>query len=90
MLRKLGIPVLALAAVLMASIPAISMARDREDHHADVRARNDWHDRDGLHLGIGVYTTPVPAPVPAPAPTPAGYYDQFGIWHPYAYPQYGN
>lgn len=90
MLRKVGIPLLALAGVLSAAIPTVSIARDRDDHHETFRGRDDWHVRgDRDRVGIGVYTTPVPVPVPAPAPAPAGYYDQYGVWHPYAYPQYG-
>ena len=98
MLRRLGIPALALAAALSAAVPGVTMARDRDDHreafqgNAEVRDRDFDHDRDRDHdrdwdrdrgrwnLGFGVYG----APVPAPAPSPAGYYDQYGTWHPYA------
>ena len=84
---------MALAAALAVAAPAVSLARDRDDHpgghHEVYRGREAWrgrdwdHDRRGWSLGFG-YTAPVPAPVvPAPA---AGYYDQFGDWHPYNYP----
>jgi hypothetical protein len=89
--RKLGIPALALAAVLTAAVPGVTFARDRGDHHEVFRGREGWrgdrgwdrdHDR-GWNFGLGFYAAPVPVPVPAPAP--AGYYDQFGVWHPYYY-----
>ena len=94
MTKKIKIPALALAAALTATIPAVSMARDRDDHHEAVRGRDDrdfrWdrgHDRGGWNVGLGVYADPVPVPVatPVPAPAPTGYYDQYGVWHPYAY-----
>lgn|SRR5215469_2222940 len=95
MLRKLGIPVLALAAALTAVVPTVSMARDRDDHHENFRGRDDRHERgdrdrdrdDRWRSGVGVYSAPAPVAVPAPAP--AGYYDQYGVWHPYAYTPYG-
>jgi hypothetical protein len=100
MLKRLGIPVLALAA-LTTIVPAVGMARDRDDHrggerqeayrgHDDDRVRDrDWdrdHDRRGWNAGFGFNT----APVPAPAPVANGYYDQYGNWHPYVnYGRYG-
>jgi hypothetical protein len=89
MLRKLGIPVLAIAAALAAAVPSVSMARDRDDHHEAVR--RDFHsDHDRFRGGwnVGIYAAPAPV-VPAPAPAPAGYYDQYGVWHPYAVYPYG-
>jgi len=83
---------MALAAGLAVAAPGVSLARDRDDHrgghHEVYRGREGWrnrdwdHDRRGWSLGFG-YTAPVPVPV-APAPA-TGYYDQFGVWHPYNY-----
>jgi hypothetical protein len=92
MLKKLGISTMALAAALVVATPGVSLARDRDDHrggerHEIYRGRDGWRGRDwdrdrhGWSFGFG-YAAPVPVPVPAPA---AGYYDQFGVWHPYAY-----
>lgn len=83
---------MALAAALAVAAPGVSLARDRDDHrggehHEVYRGHEGSRDRDwdrgrGWSFGFG-YTAPAPAPVvPAPA---AGYYDQFGVWHPYAY-----
>jgi hypothetical protein len=110
MLKQLGISTLALAAALAVATPGISLARDRDDHrggdrhefygghnsrggdwdHARDRDR-DWdRDRHGWSFGFG-YAAPVPVPAPAPA---AGYYDQYGVGHAYAYypsgPNYPN
>ena len=92
MLKRLGISTMALAAALAVAAPRVSLARDRDDHrggehHEVYRGHYGWRDRDwdrgrGWSLGFG-YTAPARAPVvPAPA---AGYYDQFGVWHPYTY-----
>jgi len=88
MSKRLGISTMALAAILAAAVPGVSLARDRDDHrggehHEVYRGHDRWRDRDwdrgrGSSLGFG-YT----APVPVPAPAPAGYYDQFGVWHSY-------
>jgi hypothetical protein len=91
MLKKLGISTMALAAALAVAAPGVSLARDRDDHrggehHEVYRGHEGWRDRDwdhdrrGWSFGFG-YTAPAPV-VPAPA---AGYYDQFGVWHAYAY-----
>ena len=88
MLKKLGISTLALAAALAVATPAVSLARDRDDHrggerHEVYRGHDGWRGRDwdrdrhGWSFGFG-YAAPAPAP-------PAGYYDQFGVWHPYTY-----
>ena len=82
MLKRLGISTMALAAALAVATPAVTLARDRDDHrggeHHEFYRGRDWdHDRHGWGLGFG-YTAPVPAPAP-------GYYDQFGVWHPYTY-----
>jgi hypothetical protein len=90
MLRKLGIPILAMAAALAVAVPSVTIARDRDDHRGDDHheaVRRDFHgDRDrfrgGWNIGVGVYPAPVPVPV-APPPAPSGYYDQYGVWHPY-------
>jgi hypothetical protein len=98
MLKKLGISTMALAAALAVAAPGVSLARDRDDHrggahhevyrgHQAGRDRHWDHDRDwdrrGWSFGFG-YTAPVPVPAPAP-----GYYDQFGVWHPYPYGYFG-
>lgn len=80
MLKRFGISTMALAAALAVATPAVSLARDRDDHrggehHEFYRGRDGDHDRRGWGFGFG-YTAPVPAP---------GYYDQFGVWHPYTY-----
>lgn len=58
---------------------------ERHDEHFERGFRGDdgrGYDR-GFNVGVGVYA--------APAPVPAnGYYDQYGVWHPYGYyDQYG-
>ncbi|MBV9504339.1 MAG: hypothetical protein JO323_04960 [Acidobacteriia bacterium] len=93
MLRRLGISTLALGAILAAAAPNLMQARDRYDHrgfdHHEVIRGRDVHDRDrgGWNFGVGVYAAPahvaVPAPVAAPVPVTSGYYDRFGVWHPY-------
>ena len=92
MLKRMGISAVALAAALAVAMPAVSLARDRDDHrggeHREVyRGHDGWRDRDGDRdrhgwgFGLG-FAVPVPVPARAPA---AGYYDQFGVWHPYTY-----
>jgi hypothetical protein len=81
---------MALAAILAVAAPRASQARDRDDHrggehHEVYRGHDGWRDRDwdrgrGRSFGFGLT-----APVPVPAPAPTGYYDQFGVWHPYTY-----
>lgn len=107
MLKRFGIPALALASALAIAAPTMSFARDRGDSRGgrqvarqDFRGRGDDHfdrgnrhfdrddrnfDRGGFNFGVGFYANPVPVPVPVPAPVPSGYYDQYGIWHPYRY-----
>ncbi len=91
MLKKLGIPTLALAMALAVAAPAVSLARGRDDHrgsgvvrHEEYRGRDArvWRGPSGpyLNFGVGVYA--------APAPALPGYYDQYGVWHPYAYGPY--
>ena len=84
---------MALAAALAVASPAVSLARDRDDHrggeHHEVYRGRDGRDRGwdrdrGWGFGFGYNAVPVPVPTPAPAPA-AGYYDQFGVWHPYSY-----
>ena len=98
MFKKLGIPTLALATAMAVAAPTVTLARDRDDHrggdsdrHEAFRGRDDRggrfrdrddHDRDfrggnRFNFGVGVYS--------APAPAASGYYDQFGVWHPYGY-----
>ena len=90
MLKKLGIPTLALAMALAVAAPAVSLARGRDEHrgggfdrHEVYRGRDArvWRGRGGpsFNFGVGVYA----------APAPAGYYDQYGVWHPYGYGAYG-
>jgi hypothetical protein len=93
MLKRFGIPALALASALAIAAPTMSFARDRGGNErggqqvarTDFRGRGDDHfdrdrhfDRDedgGFNYGLNFY---------APPPAPSGYYDQYGIWHPYA------
>jgi len=81
MLKKLGISTLALAAALAVAAPTLTFARGRDDHRGAERfERRDDHrlvrdrDHDGFRFGVGVGVAPA-----------AGYYDQFGVWHPYGY-----
>ena len=84
MLRKLGIPTLAVAAALAMTAPAATFARDRDDHrgrsverHEEFRGhefRAYDHDRGHFNFGVGIYA--------APAPAASGFYDRFGVWHP--------
>ena len=120
MMKRLGIPALALASVLAMAAPNLTLAAERGNQRGGGnevarqdfrggnneargnqnfdRGRQDFNrggqnfDRDDRHFdrddrggnwGVGVYTAP--APVIAPAPAAAGYYDQFGVWHPYGY-----
>ncbi len=89
MKKRLGLTTLALGTALAILAPATAMARDRDDHRGDrdgwrggerheyVRRDRDWgRDR--------YYRAPAPVIVTPPA---NGYYDQYGVWHPYA-PQY--
>jgi len=79
MFKKLGISTLALAAALAVAAPTASFARDRDDHRDRGRREVIVHrDTDRFRFGVGIV---------APA---AGYYDQFGVWHPYGfYDQFG-
>ena len=100
MLKRFGIPSLALATVLAVAAPTVTLARDRDDHrggdfdrHETIRGRDD-HDfrgRDRFNFGVGVYASPAPVVAPAPVVPASGYYDQYGVWHPYGYyDQFGN
>src|SRR5579884_986187 len=94
MLKRFGLSTLALATALAVAAPVMSMARDRDDIHGRDADRHelyvprgrDWdHDRRGVNFGVGVNV------VPTPAPAVNGYYDQYGVWHPYGYyDQWGN
>ena len=92
MLKKLGISTLALAAAMAVATPAATFARDRGDHgrgferhdYGRTYERRDFRDhapvfRDYVRpsVGFGVYVNPAPAA--------NGYYDQYGVWHPYGY-----
>ncbi len=103
MLKRFGIPALALASVLAITAPTVTLAADRggerggrEVARQDFRGRGDDHfdrggrrfdrdDRGGFNFGVGFYADPTPVPIPVPVPAPSGYYDQYGIWHPYGY-----
>lgn len=90
MLKKLGISTLALAAALAVAAPSASFARERDDHRGGRREVIDRQEhrvdrfvgdrgREGVRLGFGFNVAPA-----------AGYYDQFGVWHPYGfYDQFG-
>jgi hypothetical protein len=89
MFKKLGISTLALAAVMAVAAPTASFARDRDDHrggerdsgrHAVIEHRDyGFRDHDRSRFGVGFNAAPA-----------AGYYDQFGVWHPYGfYDQFG-
>ena len=112
MLKRFGIPVLALASALAIAAPTMSFARDsrgggearggrevarqdfrggdndrhfdRDDRQFDRDDRGFYGDRDD-RFNFGFYANPVPVPVPTPTPYANGYYDQYGIWHPYSY-----
>ena len=94
MLKLFGLKTMALAAGLAVAAPTISLARDRDDFrgnrepvrnqridhdrfvHRDVdRDRFVRRDRDDYRYNVRV----------APTPAATGYYDQFGVWHPYGY-----
>ena len=79
MLKRFGIPALALASVLAIAAPTVTLAADRGGQ------RFDRDDRGGFNFGLGFYADPTPVPVPVPVPALSGYYDQYGIWHPYGY-----
>ena len=93
MLNKLGIPTLALVTAMAVAAPTVTLARDRDDRrggdsdrHETFRGRNErggrFEDRDDRDFGLGFYS--------APAPAANGYYDQYGVWHPYgSYDQFG-
>jgi hypothetical protein len=77
MFKKLGVSTLALAAVLAMAAPTAGFARDRDEHYRGERREVMVHrDHDRFGFGIGVNVAPAPA---------AGYYDQFGVWHPYGF-----
>ena len=92
MLKKLGFKTMALAAGLAVAAPTLSLARDRDDsrgrnfnshvvenhayEHRDIDNRG-FRDRDDRRFNIRSYA--------APAPAANGYYDQYGVWHPYGY-----
>ena len=84
MLKLFGLKTMALAAGLAVAAPTISLARDRDDSRGrrePVRNERVDHDRfvrrdhDYFRFNVRV----------APAPAVSGYYDQFGVWHPYGY-----
>jgi len=95
MFKRLRLSAVALAAALAVATPGISLARDRDDHRGGEHrefygGRDGWRDRGwdrdrdrDRHWSFGFgYAAPVPVPAPAPV---NGYYDQYGVWHPYAY-----
>jgi hypothetical protein len=97
MLKKLGIPTLALAVAMAVAAPSVTLARDRDDYrgrgferHEMYRGREQrvWRDNDRgrFSFGINIYRAPI-----APQPVANGYYDEYGVWHAYGfYDQYGN
>jgi len=84
MKRRLGLATLALGTALAILTPATAMARDfHGDRHEAVRVDRGHWDRGrspAIGFGFGIYSTPAPVIVNPPA---AGYYDQYGVWHPY-------
>ena len=97
MLKRFGLPTLALATAMAVAAPTVTLARDRDDHRGGDAGRHEVvrrdfhgdHDRDfrggrGINFGLGFYSAPAPVVAPAPAPA-TGYYDQYGVWHPYGY-----
>jgi len=98
-MKRFGIPAMVLAAAALV-LPAASFARDRDDHFRGDRGRHEFfehrdHDRDWrFRPGFNVYVGPAPVERFAPVVPTNGYYDQYGVWHPYAaangyYDQYG-
>jgi hypothetical protein len=94
MLKKLGFKTMALAAGLAVAAPTLSLARDRDDlrgRNSNSHARVENHeryersdrdnrgirDRGDRRFNFRSYSTPAPAA--------NGYYDQYGVWHPYGY-----
>ena len=88
MLKKLGFKTMALAAGLAVAAPTISLARDRDDFRGRNVERNErferrdrddrgFRDRDDRRFNFRYYA--------APAPAANGYYDRFGVWHPYGF-----
>ena len=88
MFKKLGIPTLALATAMAVAAPTVTLARDRDDHRGGdvgrqeaLRGRDDrgggFRGGNRFNFGVGFYS--------APAPAASGYYDQYGVWHPYGY-----
>jgi hypothetical protein len=109
MLRRFGIPTLALTAALAVAAPTVTLARDRDDHRGgNTNSHESFHGRDNrsfdrddrrvdrddhsrFNFGAGFYRGPVPAQAASGFYDqygvwhPYGFYDQFGVWHPYAY-----
>ena len=78
MLNKLRLPTLAVAAALALG-PTTAMARDRDDirhqRHEERERTRRFLNRD-YWWGNGPY-------VYRPAPYRGGWYDRWGVWHPY-------
>ena len=97
MLKKLGIPTLALVTAMAVAAPAVTFARDNGDHRGGDVARHETAQRGTIAAaisGIATITLFAGRPVqfgvgfvaPAPvAPAATGYYDQYGIWYRYGY-----
>jgi hypothetical protein len=85
MLKKLGFKTMALAAGLAVAAPTISLARDRDDfrgRNVDRHERFERRDRDDRRFNLRFYS--------APTRRSDGYYDRYGVWHPYGfYDRYG-
>jgi hypothetical protein len=79
MLKKLGLSAALLAAL---ALPTTALAQHGHggEHHGGPVAHGYYH---GGGPQFGVYFGPGPAYGPYLGPYGGGYYDQFGIWHPY-------
>jgi hypothetical protein len=95
MLKRFGLPVLALASALAVAAPTMTFAADRNDHrggpdqrgpeiarHETFRGRDDRRvvvRDDHARLNFGVGFYAPPVSVPVAR----GFYDQCGVWHTY-------
>lgn len=72
MLKRFRISALVLAvATVMTAMPAVSQARDRDDHRGRGTERHEIYRGGRSGFGFGVYANP------------GGYWDSFGVWHVY-------
>jgi hypothetical protein len=84
MFKKLGLSAALLAAL---ALPTTALAQHGREEHRGGHVEHRGYYHGGYHGGprFGIYFGPGSVYGPYYGPYGGGYYDAFGIWHPYGW-----